>query len=71
MKTRRHGKRLSESSLVTLPKPSAQERALDAAAATAEYKAQELATREKTARLKKLRLEKRAADKSKASGRRK
>jgi hypothetical protein len=69
MKTRRKGKPSSQSSFVRLPKPSAAERARDAAAATAEYKAEELATREKTARLKKLRLE--AADKRQSNCKRK
>jgi hypothetical protein len=67
MKTGRNGKPSSQSSFVRLPKPSAAERARDAAAATAEYKAEELATREKTTRLKKLRLEKEAADKRQSS----
>jgi hypothetical protein len=67
MNTRRKGKTSSQSSFVRLPKPSAAERARDAAAATAEYKAEELATREKTTRLKKLRLEKEAADKRQSS----
>jgi hypothetical protein len=49
MKTKRKRKASSESSFVRLPKPSAEQRARDAAAATAEYKAEELATREKTA----------------------
>jgi hypothetical protein len=62
------GNPTSEPSFVRVPKPSAEQRTRDAAAATAEYKAEELATREKTARLRKLRLEKQAADKAKASG---
>jgi hypothetical protein len=62
-----------EHSFVRVPKPSADQRARDAAAATAEYNAEELATREKTARLRKLRLERQAADNAKeiASERRK
>jgi hypothetical protein len=56
---------LLESSFVRVPKPNADQRARDAAAATAEYKAEELATREKTARLRKLRLERQAADNAK------
>jgi hypothetical protein len=44
------------------PKPDAEERARDAAQAMAEYQAEVIATREKTARLKKLRLAKKAAD---------
>ena len=52
----------TSSEYVRPPKPSADKRARDAAAATAEYKAEELATREKTARLRKLRLERQAAD---------
>ena len=55
------------SSFVRPPKPSAAQRARDAAAATADYKAEQLATLAKTARLKKLRLEKQAADDDKAS----
>ena len=69
MKPGRKSKPLSQSSFVRLPKPSAAERARDAAAATAEYKAEELATREKTVRLKKLRLE--AADKRQSNCERK
>jgi hypothetical protein len=44
------------------PKPDAEERARDAAQAMAEYQAEVIATREKTARLKELRLAKKAAD---------
>jgi hypothetical protein len=55
------------SSFVRPPKPSAKERARDAAAAMADYKAEQLATLAKTARLKKLRLDKKAADDAKAT----
>ena len=54
-----------EHPFVRVPKPSADQRARDAAAATAEYKAEELATREKTVRLRKLRLERQAAENAK------
>ena len=59
------GNASAEHSFVRVPKPSADQGARDAAAATAEYKAEELATREKTVRLRKLRLERQAADNAK------